>query len=84
MFMLVEWSKASSSQYWELQDSTNNTFKVIPQQSDGTLIYGTGDTEYVRSSILGFFGPANCINIGLGLVLLSLRIPSLENEYVSS
>ncbi|XP_044014873.1 disco-interacting protein 2 isoform X4 [Aphidius gifuensis] len=54
-------STATGSQYWGLQGLTNNTFKVIPQQSDGTPIAGTGDTEYVRSGLLGFLGPGNLI-----------------------
>ena len=49
-------SGATGNQYWGLQGLTNNTFKVLPLQSDGTPL---GEAEYVRSGLLGFLGPVS-------------------------
>jgi len=47
-------SSATGAQYWGLQGLTNQSFKVQPQQADGTPV---SDSEYVRSGLLGFLGP---------------------------
>ncbi|XP_034938884.1 disco-interacting protein 2 homolog A isoform X2 [Chelonus insularis] len=51
-------SNSTASQYWGLQGLTNNCFKVLPQQPEGTAM---GDAEYVRSGLLGFLGPGGLI-----------------------
>ncbi|CAL8101663.1 unnamed protein product [Orchesella dallaii] len=51
-------SSATGAQYWGLQGLTNQTFKVQPQQADGTSV---SDSEYVRSGLLGFLGPGGLV-----------------------
>jgi acyl-CoA synthetase (AMP-forming)/AMP-acid ligase II len=50
-------SSATGSQYWGLQGLSNSSFKVQPLQADGTPI--SGESEYVRSGLLGFLGPVS-------------------------
>ncbi|XP_012058274.1 PREDICTED: disco-interacting protein 2 homolog C [Atta cephalotes] len=51
-------SAATGSQYWGLQGLTNNTFKILPLQVDGTTL---SDVEYTRSGLLGFLGPGGLV-----------------------
>nr|CAD7602831.1 unnamed protein product [Timema genevievae] len=51
-------SGATGSQYWGLQGLTNNSFRVIPLQSDGKPL---GELEFVRSGLLGFLGPGGLV-----------------------
>ncbi|XP_018349828.1 PREDICTED: disco-interacting protein 2 homolog C isoform X4 [Trachymyrmex septentrionalis] len=51
-------SAATGSQYWGLQGLTNNTFKILPLQVDGTSL---SDVEYTRSGLLGFLGPGGLV-----------------------
>ncbi|XP_076171146.1 disco-interacting protein 2 isoform X4 [Ptiloglossa arizonensis] len=51
-------SSATGNQYWGLQGLTNNTFKVVPLQADGSPL---GEVEYTRSGLLGFLGPGGLV-----------------------
>lgn len=54
---------AAGTSYWGLPGLTNSTFRVKPENDDGTIPWPEHD--YIRTGLLGFLGP---VNIFLGLV----------------
>lgn len=47
-------SSSAASYYWGLKGMSNSTFRVQPLLTSGDAM---GETEFVRSGLLGFLGP---------------------------
>ena len=52
-------SPATASSYWGLPGLTQTGFKVRPETEDGRPL--PGDSDYVRTGLLGFLGPGGLV-----------------------
>ena len=52
-------SPATASSYWGLPGLTQAGFKVRPETEDGRPL--AGDSDYVRTGLLGFLGPGGLV-----------------------
>ena len=64
-------SASGGSYYWGLKGMSNSTFRVQPLLTSGDPM---GETEFIRSGLLGFLGPVCSSSIHSTLTIYNLFI----------